>query len=371
MSGCSLVAIGTAVPPYVMTQQEAAKLAADVGGMDDKQRRTVAALYRKAGVETRHTFLPCDTARQIYLESLTDGGKNGDTVVTTTGPTTKKRMQWYAELASPLAAESSHNAIAAAYASPMDITHLITVSCTGFSAPGVDIELIKRLGLPPTTERVQVGFMGCHGALNGLRVAKAICESHSHANVLLTAIELCGVHYHFEWGSERLIGNALFADGSASVILQSSPVPHAQHAWNWNVISTGSFLIPDSMEAMSWDIGDLGFEMMLSARIPDIIRGDLHPWITDWLSQHNETIESIQNWVVHPGGPRVLDAVGESLQLPSDALDLSREVLRDYGNMSSPTVLFILEKVRQAQRSGPTLVLGFGPGLVAEVALLR
>ena len=363
MTRTKVTSIATAAPSHVLTQNQAAELACELGDVDQRKERTVNVLYRRTGVQNRYTCVPYEIAREWYRNSIIQSD-SGKPAADSAGPSTAQRMQWYAEFAPAIATESACKAIAASDFSAADVTHLVTVSCTGFFAPGLDIELIQRLGLPSTTQRLQVGFMGCHGAINGLRAAKAICDADPTAVVLLNATELCSIHYHFAWGSERLVGNSLFGDGSGSVVLACS-----EKETDWKLIDTGSCLIPDSKQAMSWDIGDLGFEMMLSAKIPDLIRSSLRPWLADWLAQRGETIESIQHWAVHPGGPRVLDAVEECLELPENATELSREVLRDYGNMSSPTVLFILERLRETL-AGPCVVLGFGPGLMAEIALI-
>lgn len=363
MNQCRLTAIGTAVPPNLMTQLQAAELACELGEVDERQTRTVNALYRRTGVKNRYTCVPHQTAREWYRSALVDP-QNGDTdlMVSTAGPSTKQRMSWFAEHGPDLATRSARKALEIGDVFADQITHLITVTCTGFVAPGLDIELIESLKLPATTQRIQIGFMGCHGAINGFRAAKAICESDPDATVLLNATELCSIHYHFTWGSERLVGNSLFGDGSASAILQGTDDDQV------TLLDTGSCLIPSSKDAMSWHVGDLGFEMMLSAKIPDLIQGSLKPWLQSWLSKNGHSIDSIEDWIVHPGGPRILDAVSDCLGLPVDALDSSREVLRDFGNMSSPTVMFVMQKRASTQR-GPCVMLGFGPGLMAEAAL--
>lgn len=337
-----------------MTQQEATQLALDVCSMTDRQQRLLKVLYRKSGVKSRGTVLP----HRIALEWL--DGEPEECM----GPTTRERMQFYEDHSAPLAERAVESAIEESGYKSCEITHLITVSCTGFAAPGVDIDLIQRLSLPPTTSRVQVGFMGCHGAINGLRVAQALVESDASARVLLCAVELCSLHYRFQWDPDRFIGNALFADGSAALICTAD---HGQSPLS--LTATGSCLIPDSTDAMTWDIGDHGYEMFLSARVPDLIEQNLKPWLSEWLATHGLSIGSINGWAVHPGGPRILQAVEDSLELDPNDLSISRDVLAKHGNMSSPTVLFILDKMRKSEVPGPYLALGFGPGLYAEAAL--
>jgi predicted naringenin-chalcone synthase len=208
--------------------------------------------------------------------------------------------------------------------------------------------------------------MGCHGAINGLRVARAFSDSDLEARVLLCAVELCGLHYHYGWDPQKIIANAIFADGAAAV----AGAPDRQmSAGAWRVMATGSCLIPDSREAMSWTIGDHGFEMTLSKHVPALIREHLRPWLDGWLARHGLRRETIASWAIHPGGPRVLEAIAESLTLSGEQLAASREVFATHGNMSSPTVLFILEHLRAQQAPLPCVALGFGPGLIAECAL--
>ncbi len=273
-------------------------------------------------------------------------------------------MQHYAQSAPPLALTAAKNALDRSGLSPAELTHLVTVSCTGFLAPGVDIALIRSLGLGATVQRTHVGYMGCHGALNGLRVARALADSDPGARVLLCAVELCSIHYHYGWDPQKMIANAIFGDGAAAVV----SVPGAEA---WHVAASGSCLIPNSTDAMTWAIGDHGFEMTLSKRVPGLIAAHLQPWLKSWLGGQGLSPEDVASWAVHPGGPRILSAVEETLRLPASALAASREVFAEFGNMSSPTVLFILDRLRREDAPRPCVALGFGPGLMAEALLLR
>ena len=205
-----------------------------------------------------------------------------------TGPTTGQRMQHYAELAPPLAVAAAADAMRRSGLDATDLTHLITVSCTGFIAPGLDVALIRGLELRPTIQRTHVGYMGCHGALNGLRVARAFTAAEPEARVLLCAVELCSLHYHYGWRNPgKVIANALFSDGAAAVI----GVPLAAAPANaWRVAATGSCLIPDSADAMTWTIGDHGFVMTLSKRVPGLIAEHLRPWLESWLAEQGPCV---------------------------------------------------------------------------------
>lgn len=357
--------LGTALPANRLPQMELAEAAKKVCAEDDEQRQMLGSLYRHTEIETRHVVFQAEKLRTVMK------GGQADSVfmphgLADRGPSTSQRMERYHREALPLATEASRRALAEAGLAPSDITHLVTVSCTGFSAPGVDVGLIKGLGLKPTTVRTHVGFMGCHGAINGLRAAAGYTGSDPRARVLLCCVELSSLHFYYGWNPKRMVGNALFADGSAAVV--GTP---ANGTDEWTVAATGSCLFDDSEYAMGWNIGDHGFDMTLSAKVPNLIQANLRPWLEQWLGENGLSIREVGSWAIHPGGPKILTSVEESLGLPRGVTDVSRRVLAGHGNMSSPTVLFILNELRKAKAPRPCVALGFGPGLVAEGALFR
>ena len=283
------------------------------------------------------------------------------------GPTTAERMQLYERHAGTLATTATRQALQAACRDARDITHLVTVSCSGFHAPGFDIELLQSAGLSPSVARTHVGFMGCHGALNGLRVADAFLKADPTACVLLCCVELCSLHHQYGWSPDRIVSNALFADGAAAVVLTSAEVASPE---KWKLIASGSVVLPDTLGDMGWRIRDNGFEMTLSARVPDLISQHLRPWLSDWLGSRGVSLSEIGAWAFHPGGPRILSAAGEALGLQREQWATSESVLAEFGNMSSPTILFILDRLRHEGATGPCVALAFGPGLTIEAALL-
>jgi predicted naringenin-chalcone synthase len=224
--------------------------------------------------------------------------------------------------------------------------------------------LIRELGLSPGVERVHVGFMGCHGALNGLRVGRAIGTADPQAVVLLVAVELCSLHYYYGAEPGKVIANALFADGAAAMLV-------SQRLPGWAVRASGSQLLPNSERELGWSIGDHGFQMIMTKQTPRVIEQYLRDWVVGWLRSHGLSLGDIANWAVHPGGPKILAAVQAALGLPDAALADSWQILADYGNMSSPTVFFIMKKQAEKHLSGPAVSLGFGPGLVVEAALFE
>jgi predicted naringenin-chalcone synthase len=365
----AILGIGTEVPPTTISQQDAAGIARALCCRTPEQATWLPAMYAQTGVATRHMVFPPEVIRDVVEGTRYSGsvflpsGAPDDR-----GPTTAQRMQHYAAGAPPLALAASRRALEEARVPANTISHLVSVSCTGFAAPGVDLALIRGLGLPSTVERCHVGFMGCHGAINGLRVANAFTTAGPSARVLLCAVELCSLHYFYGWSPQHVIANALFADGAAAVVGApgSAAAPEC-----WTVSATGSCLLPDSADAMTWTIGDHGFEMTLSKRVPALIQEHLRPWLEKWLEVHRLALGDVRSWVIHPGGPRIVEAAAEALGLPAAAVADGLGVFRGHGNMSSPTVLFILQRLRARAAPRPCVALAFGPGLVAEVALLR
>lgn len=360
----AIVGLGTAVPPHSVSQTEAAGLARIVCARDEDDAALLGTLHRHSGVERRHMVFAGDVLDDVRCGTARSGSPFVPGVCGASGPGTAARMAFYRTNAPELALRAARQALENSRQAPTVVTHLITVSCTGFSAPGVDLALISGLGLPPTVTRTHIGFMGCHGAVNGLRVAQAFAATKPGACVLLCCVELCSIHYHYGWDPRRLVANALFADGAAALV---GVAGHSEGCWRLR--ATGSCVFPGSARAMTWDVGDHGFEMTLSARVPGLIADNLRPWLEAWLSAQGLTSADVGSWAVHGGGPRVLGAVSDCLGLPIGALDASRQVLAECGNMSSPTVLFVLDRLRRAAAPRPCVALAFGPGLAAEAAL--
>jgi predicted naringenin-chalcone synthase len=206
--------------------------------------------------------------------------------------------------------------------------------------------------------------MGCHGTLNAIRVASALARQDPRAVPLICAVELCTLHFAYGWNPDMLVANALFADGATALVGRSEGVENG-----WRVAATGTFLMPDSEDAMTWRIGDHGFRMTLSARVPELIEGHLRAWMCAWLRENGLDIDDVRSWAVHPGGPRILDAVSRALDLEPTDTAHSRAVLKAHGNMSSATIGFILDAMRSAGSVPPCVALAFGPGLAVEATL--
>jgi len=365
----AILGIGTALPEAVIGKREALVLARSLCNGSEEQESWLEAIYAGAGIDTRRFCL----GQQVVDDILHGTNHSGSPYLPTKqpgerGPTTAVRMEHYARLAPPLALEAARQALQRATVSRNEITHVVTVSCTGFMAPGVDQALVEGLKLSRSVERTHVGYMGCHGAINGLRVARAYCEANSRARVLVCCVELSCLHYFYGWDPQKIIANALFADGAAALV--AGPAGRSAND-AWRLSTNGTCLFPASESAMTWNIGDHGFEMTLSKQVPAIICESLRPWLEKWLDAQGMSVAEVQSWAVHPGGPKILDAVEQALQRETDGLATSREVLAECGNMSSPTILFILERLQQQNLARPCVALSFGPGLTLEAALFE
>jgi predicted naringenin-chalcone synthase len=371
----AILGLGTAVPSTVVDQTTAGNIARSCCCRTNEQATWLPTMYGNTGIRQRHVVMRPEVVRDVV-----EGTRSSQSPFLPTGaaddngPTTAQRMRHYVAEALPLALAAARQALERAALPGRKVTHLITVSCTGFYAPGVDVELIQNLDLSPGTQRTHVGYMGCHGALNGLRVARAFATAEPDARVLLCATELCSLHYHYGWDPQKVIANAIFGDGAAAVVGGAASCRQngsRSPAGDWHLAASGSCLFPGSADAMTWTLGDHGFEMTLSKKVPGLIAAHLRPWLQTWLDSQGLPLDAIASWAVHPGGPRIVDAVEEALGLPRAATAASREVFAEHGNMSSPTVLFILDRLFQRQAPRPCVALGFGPGLAVETALFR
>ncbi|MEM9372504.1 MAG: type III polyketide synthase [Planctomycetota bacterium] len=347
-----LLGIGTATPPDELLQHDAAKIAARLMRSDARRTKAIGQLYEQSGVKSRRTHVATG-GRTVFFDDKT-----------LDGPTTGARVARFAALAPELASHASAGALARSGVNASDVTHLVTVSCTGFSAPGVDIALMRRLGLGPHVQRTHVGFMGCHGAINGLRVAAAIAQSEPGAIVLVCCVELCSLHFQYRPGSGGATANALFGDGAAACLIGGAGPGPALRGF-------GSVLLDRTGEDMGWVIGDHGFEMSLSARVPAMLEERVGVWVDHWLAAYGLTRDGVGSWAIHPGGPRIVEAVRRSLGLRPCSVDDSLEVLRTLGNMSSPTLLFVIDRMLASGAPFPLVGLAFGPGLAGEAVLLE
>ncbi len=353
--------------PEMVYSQEYASTKMQEWVDDEHQRRLVRVLYRKSGIDKRHSVitsfdknLPGD-----FFPLGTDGQRRELSTAERNNIFTRESQR----LAVNLARQAIENCPGL---KPSDITHVITVSCTGFCNPGPDYHIVNELGLSPATQRYNLGFMGCYAAFPGLRMAKQFCEADPEAVVLVLCLELCTLHLQINSGEDFMLANSLFADGAALAIVSAKEPQEDQSCY-----LLGDFhsdLIPSGKDDMAWTIGDHGFDIALSSYVPKIIGANIRDAIKPVLAAGQLELDDITIWAVHPGGKAIVDKVVESLGLEADQVAASRKVLRQYGNMSSATVLFVLKEIlsqqgRPLQES--VCAMAFGPGLTVEMALLQ
>jgi predicted naringenin-chalcone synthase len=361
-----LGAIGTATPPHRLAQPTIAAFMAEALELDAGSTRKLRALYRVSGIEHRHSVL-ADYGRE-----------NGayDFFPNTPGlepfPSVSQRMAAYRREALPLALAAVEDTLRQAPGiAATSLTHLITVSCTGMYAPGLDIELVTALGLPTSVRRTCVNFMGCYAAVNALRLADSIVLADPAARVLVVSVELCTLHFQKSHDADHLVSNALFADGAAACLVLGQPLAGPSLALR--AFHCG--LAPEGVQDMAWHIGDFGFEMTLSGYVPALIEGGIGQLTSDLLQDLPVQRQDIKHFALHPGGRKILEAIEQALGLSKHDNRYAYQVLRDYGNMSSATVLFVLRELlaaaSPADAGAPVLSCAFGPGLTMEAMLLE
>lgn len=360
----SVLGIGTAVPEFHFSQSDSPQIAEHYFPFDDRRRKLLPALYKKTTVQRRHSVTLSASAGDLRERQQLYAPLAGSD---DPGPDTAQRMKFFEKYAGDLALKASQQALERAGVHADEVTHLVTVSCTGLTAPGFDVELVQRLPLSDQTPRTHIGFMGCHGAINGLRVAEAFTRHEPAARVLLCATELCSLHYQYQADTEQIVANAIFSDGAAAVVLGQRE--DASDLWSLKDCGTG--MIAESREMMSWRVGNHGFGMTLSPELPHLIEERLHPWVEKWLAQLQLTPAEVKTWAAHPGGPRILRGFERAMRLSRSDLSASYDILQRYGNMSSATILFLIKELQAQNAERPCVAIGFGPGITIESALFE
>ena len=356
-----ILGIGTAVPHTVLPQPAVRDLFLAQPGVEKLTARLIGAAFDQSAIETRHTVLSELGARAAEPSAFIDPDSRE-----LLSPLTGTRNDVYRSEAPPLFARAAREALERADVETSAITHVVTASCTGFFAPGPDYRLVRDLGLPSTVERDHLGFVGCAAAFPALRQAARICAAEPAAVVLVVCGEICSIHLRASSDPEQIVASAVFADGAAAAVVSAQARTDAP---SLTLDGFATALTEDGENDMRWIIGDHGFEMTLTAEVPRIVGREVREALAPVLARAGH----VDRWIVHPGGRSILDRFETALDLPGDALELSREVLRRYGNMSSATVLFILARMLE----DPDLIDGsraigvaFGPGLTVESALL-
>ena len=358
--------IETLVPPYVYSQEEARDHM--IRWMPGKKmHRLIKRIYDHSGIENRYSVLPdFGPGAESLLFREDSHGRILE-------PSTEPRNRYYCKWARKLAVEVCRKALESGTdIRPKDVTHVITVSCTGFSNPGPDLYIVQDLDLPDTIERYQLGFMGCYAAFPALRMAQQFCKARPEAVVLVVCLELCSLHLQIREEPDNLLANALFADGVAAAVISARPP--VSHRPVFALHTLGSSLISEGLEDMAWSIGDRGFNIRLSTYVPTLIAKNIAAIVDKFLASSSWTQDDIGLWAVHPGGRAILDKVEKELDLASNQISDSRTILRNFGNMSSATILFVLQRMlvdRDEIKENLLCAMAFGPGLTVESALLE
>lgn len=361
----------TAVPPTILVQEQAREVFAAQPGLTRLGTRLVTTCFDSAAIDTRFTAV-----EELSLDANPENPKFFDPDTNRVlSPSTKVRNEIFATEATKLFVEAGKTAVAQAQGIDLDdITHVITVSCTGFFNPGPDYKVVRALGLNPAVQRYHLGFMGCYAAFPAMKAAKQFCLADPEAVVLVICVELCSLHVRTSNDPDTIMGSAIFGDGAAAAVI-SAREPEGEEP----VIRLDHFetvLTPVGEEAMAWNIGDEGFEMVLGSYVPHIIEehitGALEPLLAKEPELAGSPYRDIAHWAIHPGGRSILDKVESKLGLTQEQLVPARETLREYGNMSSATVLFVLKYMMgqaASQREERICSMAFGPGLTVETGL--
>ena len=354
-----IVSIGTALPQYRYQQSE---ISTYLDSADSENIKKLKLLSAKSGIHTRYSVLP-DFSNEHQNTLFSEGHRNNTGL--------DARMDKYTAEA-PLLAQRAAEATFIIGIPKEEITHIITVSCTGMYAPGLEIELVQKLGLREDIHRSGVNFMGCYAAIHALKSANAIANSEPDAIVLIICVELCTIHFQKPETADQMVANTLFADGAAGVLIISDDVALDKQLKGLEPVKFMAQLSPKGKNDMAWKISEKGFLMTLSSYIPQLI-GEGIPALQNILSKLLKESQTISHWAIHPGGKKILEKIAESFQIHTKSMEPSYGVMGNYGNMSSPTVLFVLKEILEnhSQQGDFTLAMAFGPGLTTETVLLK
>jgi predicted naringenin-chalcone synthase len=355
-----ILSIGTALPAFRHEQAQIFDFMQRVYAVNETDKRKLKFLYRQSGIDARYSVIPDYSLPAAQWRFFT-AAENLEPF-----PSLEDRLKCFRDHAASLSCKAISDCREDFKDHP--ITHLITVSCTGMSAPGLDLELLELLDLPVTTWRTSVNFMGCYAAIHALKIADVLCKADKNANVLIVCVELCTLHFQKDYTEDSVTSSLLFGDGAAAVLVSGNDEEEG--------LSIDHFYSTVSLKGkrdMVWEMSSKGFLMTLSGYIPSLIEEDFDQLVQDALATAGLEKKDISHWCIHPGGKRILEAVHHSLGFTNGQLQHCYDVLKDYGNMSSPTVLFVLQRIREALIKGQqNKIFGaaFGPGLTMETFIL-
>ena len=352
-----IISIGTALPRHKHRQQDIQRFMELVFAMNSSENRKLKFLYHHSGIDHRYSVIS-DYSLEINDWKFYPQSENLEPF-----PSLERRMELFNKHAGALSVAAIRDCIKGII-DASEITHLVTVSCTGMSAPGLDLQVLELMELPKNIYRTSVNFMGCYAAIHALKIADAICRSEENAKVMIVCTELCTLHFQKEPTIDNITSSLLFGDGAAAVLVADDD--HSKNGLRLDHFH--SEVITRGKNDMAWELSSSGFLMTLSGYIPQLLEEDFSPLVTRALDKAGVSKQSITRWCVHPGGKRILDAIHKSLDLINGELDDCYSVLRDCGNMSSATILFVLKKMMEKDTPKKEKIFGaaFGPGLTME-----
>lgn len=350
-----IVAIGTAVPPHKHDQDEILAFMQHLYAFDAVEQRKLRFLYRQSGIQSRYSYIG-DYSRPMQDWKFYPASEGLEPF-----PSLEQRMLWFQRFAPALSLEAIRKCLDHKH-KPEEITHLISVSCTGMSAPGLDLQVMELLDLPKHIFRTSVNFMGCYAAIHAMKLADQICKATPGAKVLIFCTELCTLHLQKEPTVDNLASGLLFGDGSAAALITADDEPghgiRLDHFY--------AEVAPKGKKDMSWELSSTGFQMTLSGYVPDLIEEDMGALVNRSLEKNSLRKEEIDHWCIHPGGRKILEAMEQSLGITANQLQHSYKTLQQYGNMSSATILFVLKEWLHREAGQKIFGAAFGPGLTME-----
>jgi predicted naringenin-chalcone synthase len=337
-----------------------------VFAMNEQENRKLRYLYHRSGIDFRFSVIS-DYSRPTSEWKFYPQTENLEPF-----PSLEQRMNWFNRYAGPLSVDAIRSCLDGRIPDE-SITHLITVSCTGMSAPGLDLQIMELMDLPKTIYRTSINFMGCYAAVHALKLADAICKTEVDAKVLIVCAELCTLHFQREATNDNISSSLLFGDGAAAMLVTGGK----EKRKGFEIADFYSEVVTKGKKDMAWELSSSGFLMTLSGYVPELIEEDFDALVERALNKGGINKANVRHWCVHPGGKRILEAIHKSLGLQASDLKASFEVLRQFGNMSSATILFVLknmmEEIRHRKPAEPewALAAAFGPGLTMETFLAR
>lgn len=360
----TIISIGTAVPQHSASQSALLDFVKTAYNNDTASRK-LNILFHNSGINTRYSVLPDFGSKQ---------SENSFFSANQRVPDVAQRLALFKENATSLAIAAMNGAFQKLNTTITDfeITHLITVTCTGIYAPGLGAALIEQLDIPNDIFHSAINFMGCNASFPALNLADMITKTDENAKVLIVCVELCTLHFQAVDNNDNLLANTIFGDGAAAVVVVSDKAAKKNQQSGLLLSGFNSLLLFKGKSLMGWDITPVNFEMVLDSGIPEFIGNEVDEIVMKACEKFNTDSSAIDKWAIHPGGKKILDTIKKQMQLSDSDMQYSYKVLADYGNMSSPTILFILNEIMQADHTeGESIFsIGFGPGLSIETALL-